>query len=534
MSTQFTNAEISNLYSKKYEFSDTINNNPYYFNIRLLSSDDRLQELKIGSINSLVIEENFTDFYTKGYIVINNVFDAVERMVDFDNTNLLKGAATESFKPSKGFIFKGDSRDLLIVDILPKLDESEFSEKFFTGDTENNAFKISLTFVIYNTEEIQGEEPGQKFKKLYFHDWTYNSLIEKNSYFTTSKYIDTDNINNQSNDERSLKTGLAIKYFLNEFFNTENDTVTFNQNFDEGSREIFFSSPARFKGIDTLTYILDRHISDEDSNFDRAFLRLRRDKYEFSLTSLKKTFESAIKSNNSNNSTEIAGGSEYYETFKLGLYSNVDEQYLLEPVSFTPKIALFLDKYGTINNMVYDPMPGMYTQQKICTTAVHSYSETEKLFAIDLEKNDIKHITDVYTENYVKPFDQLSVNGTAYPNFFPGQNRLLQKNIKNVFSNIEDRDQRLSDGRNEVLFNSIFLNNTISFKVPGSTHRTAGVFIGIDRDGSMVYSDFDSKMLGVYLVVQVKHIFKGNEYFNELRCIKTYSYNNLFLNTNSA
>jgi len=532
MSTEYTNNQVTDLITKKYEFKDTINNNPYYFNIRLLSSDGRLQQLEIGSINSLIIEESFVNFFTKGYIVINNVFDAVERIVDIDNKNKIL-QANQSFKPDKGFIFKGDSRDLLLVDILPKLNENEFSEKFFDNNRDN-AFKISLTYVIYNTEEIQGEEPGQKFKKLYFHDWTYNSLVEKNSYFSTSNYVDSENINNSSNDERSVKTGLSIKYFLNEFFNSEIDTVSFSNDFNEGSREIFFSSPARFKGIDTLTYILDRHISDEDSNFDRAFLRLRRDKYEFSLTSLKKIYELALKQNTSNQNNEIAGGSNYSETFKLGLYSNVDEQYLLEPASFTPQRALFLDKYGTINNMTYDPMPGMYTQQNICTTAVHNYSEHEKLFAIDFERNDIKNITDVYIENYVKPFDQLSINGTAYPNFFPGQNRLLQKNIKNVFSNIEDKDQRLSDGRNEVLFNSIFFNNIISFKVPGSTHRTAGVFIGIDRDGSIVYSDFDSKMLGVYLVIEVKHIFKGNEYFNELRCVKTYSFNNLFLNTKST
>jgi hypothetical protein len=534
MSSEFTNRELSKIISNNNDFSDTINNNPYLFNVRLLSSDDRLQPLKIGSINSLVLEESFTNFYSKGYLILNNTFDAVERLADLENDNNLKTNTTGSFTPDRGFIFKGDSRDLLLVDILPKLNESEFSEKFTDETRNNNAFKISQLFVIYNTEEIEGENPGQKFKKLYFHDWTYNMLVEKNSYFNTASFVDSENITNVSNNERSLKTGLAIKYFLNEFFNKDQDTVSFSDDFDEGSREIFFSSPARFKGIDTLAYILDRHISDENSNFDRAFLRLRRDKYEFSLISLKNIFYNSLKQNTDNNSVDIAGGSRYLETFKLGLYSNADQQYYLTPGNYTPKISLFLDKYGTINNMVCDSMPGMYSQQTICTTAVHSYSEEEKLFAIDYENNDIQNITKVYIENYVDPFKQLSRAGSAFPNFFPGQNRLQQKNIKNVFSNIEDKDQRLSDGRNKVLFNTIFLNNTISFKVPGSTHRTAGVFIGIDRDGSIIYSDFDSKMLGVYFVVEVKHIFKGNEYFNELRCVKTYSFNSLFLNTNSA
>jgi hypothetical protein len=77
------------------------------------------------------------------------------------------------------------------------------------------------------------------------------------------------------------------------------------------------------------------------------------------------------------------------------------------------------------------------------------------------------------------------------------------------------------------------MNNTISFTVPGSTHRQAGRFIGVTRDGAYPYSDFDNKILGIYFVVEVKHNFTGSDYFNELRCVKTYSYDNLFLNLNS-
>jgi len=178
-------------------------------------------------------------------------------------------------------------------------------------------------------------------------------------------------------------------------------------------------------------------------------------------------------------------------------------------------------------------MPGIHTQQEIASTHVHSYDQISKQFCIDSEKNDINNITDTYIDNYVKPFNSVSESG-AFSNFFPGKNRQQQKNIKNIFSVIEnDADQRLSVGRNKVLYHNIFFNNTVVFKVPGSTHRQTGYFIGIDRDGALSYSDFDSKMLGIYFVIEVNHVFKGNEYFTELRCVKTYSFNNLFLNNNS-
>ena len=529
-----TQSELSDVLTGQGRFNDIINNNPYYFNIRLLSSDNRLQQLKIGSINSLVLDDDFNDFYTKGYIVINNVFDAVERLVDINNLEDASTSTNNNFNSNKGFIFKGDSRDLLLIDILPKLNQDETTTTI--NNTKNNAFLLSYVFVIYDTEEITGDQPYQKYKKLYFHDWTYQMLCEKNSYFSTSNYLEdnkNDNIIQLDNDQRGIKTGAALKYFLSEFFNSETRQIKFSDDFDEGSRSIFFSAPARFKGIDVMNYILNRHISDENNKYDMSFLRKQRYDQTFAFTSLKKIFENSIKQSTERNTTTTVGNQLYLETFKLGMYSNVDKQYLIEPGSFTPKVALFLDKYGTINNFVYDPMPGMYSQKEIVSTNVHSYDENEKLFAIDVENNDINFIEKVYYENYVKPFNTVSKAGNAYSNFLPGKNREEQKNLKNVFSLIEDKDQRISDGRNNVLYHQIFLNNTVSFKVEGSTHRQAGTFIGIDRDGSLVYSDYHAKILGVYFVIEVKHLFKGNAYFNELRCVKTYSFDNPFINKNS-
>jgi len=116
----------------------------------------------------------------------------------------------------------------------------------------------------------------------------------------------------------------------------------------------------------------------------------------------------------------------------------------------------------------------------------------------------------------------------AFPNFAPGQLRYQNKNINNIFSVSEqDPDQRLAWGRNQFLYASVFSNNLISFRLPGSTHRQAGYFIGIDRDGAVPNSKFDNKLLGIYLIINVKHQFNGNEYYNDLHCIKTYNFKQL-------
>jgi len=509
------------------EFRAIINNNPYRFNIGLFTSDGRYQQLKLGAINKLVLVDNFTNFYHKGYVVLNNSFDAIERMIDFKNQENLT-SNSNSFKPEKGFIFKGDSRDVFFVDIMPVLTE-ETSFDYENDKDAEEAFRLSFNFSIYNTEEIPGKSAGEKYKKLYFWDMYYELLREKNSYFSTANYLDSSDVNNLDNAERGIFTGNAVKAFLQEFFNEEDGwPITIGDKFDEGSTKVFFSAPAGYKGIDCLDYLMSRHVSDPSNQLDQAFLNIKRNSSEFNLQSIGSLFKKALDSTNNKSTSQI--GDNYLETFRLGLYSD-EGGFVIESVDYTPPNALFLDKYGTVNNFSYDPMPGLYTQQDLVSVLVHTYSHDERQFTIYQSQNSIQSVLSAYDSNYVKPFNSVSFKG-AYPSFYPGQYRLEQKNVKNLFSVIsDDPNQVVSAGRNRALFNSIFLNNTVLFKVPGSTHRTAGKFIGVNRQGSYAWSDFDSKILGVYFVVEVKHIFDGSEYFNELRCIKTYNYDNTQLTT---
>lgn len=526
---QINSGQSSNILDSdvKKRFITNINNNPYRYNIGLITSDGRYQELRVGAINSLVILDNFANFYHEGYIIINNTFDAVERLNDFQRSEQLQTAKT--FTQTKGYLMRGDSRDLLVIDIMPILEEnSDYSIK--SSEDAEKAFKLSFTFAIYNSEEIQGNAPGEKFKKLYFWDIHYELLREKNSYFSTADSIDSDNISSLGDNDRGILTGDAIKTFLLDFFKEEDGwpiTVD-DETFDTGSTDIFFSAPARFKGIDCLEYLLDRHASSSENNFDRAFLRIERNSSNFAFESLKDIFKSAI-ADTSNQGPIVGAG--YLETFKLGLYSETSNDWNLNQIDFTPAGALFLDKYGTINNFAYDPMPGEISQKEIAGVLVHSYDHDCKQFQIDQQRNTINASLSVYKENYVDVFNKVSQKNTKiYENIFPGEYRTANKNVRHAFTVISDSDdQRLTQGRNKVLFNSVYMNSAITFRVPGSTHRQAGKFIGINFDGASPDSEFNRKLLGVYFVVSVKHMFSGNEYFNEIKCIKTYNYENLLL-----
>jgi len=505
------------------DFDTIINSSKFRFKVGLFNTDNRYQELKPGAIKQLVIEDIFFNYFHKGYIILNNTFDAVERV-----SGITVGSNPSSLKQQqgRGFIFKGDSRDILSIDIMPKLDEQPFSSK--NSKQGDEIFRLFFNFAIYNSEEIPGENAGEKFKKLFFWDLYYELLLEKNSYFSTGNYVSLSG-NNADNTERTVFTGDAVKNFLQEFFSPEDGLpITIGEPFDQGSTNVFFSAPAKFKGIDCLEYLLSRHVSSADSNYDRAFLRLGRGNPVFKFESLKDIFSKSV----SVDSSGIKLGEYYLETFKIGTYSDVNNEYTLEKLQFTPSNALFFQKFGTIQNFSYDFMPGLYSQQEIATFLVHSYDFDDKTFSIEEERNTASSSLSTYNQNYVLPFSKYAKQ-SAYSNFLIGKYREENKNVKHSFTVSDNPNQRLNAGRNSVLFNSIFLNNTVLFKVPGSTHREAGKFIGIDRDGSYEYTDFDNKMLGVYFIVEVKHIFSGGDYYNELRCIKTYSSKDIFINKES-
>jgi hypothetical protein len=523
-----------------------INNNEYIFKITIVSvagEKTRTQDIKPSAIKSLVINDTFASFYQSGYVIIDNSFDIIERdtpnAVSYDDPQYYNNAGNTGSNIDAGFIFRGESRDILRVEIMPQLDGSAVPG---LGSEEGQAlYRILYDFAIYNTEDMLGDSPDQKFKKLYFWDLYYQLLLEKNVPFTTAtlpSFYDTEgNINEggEPSGDDGVETGIALKEFLKAAFpadegypisfsektlGSEQATDSTNIDWDIGGTKLFFSSPADYKAIDCINYILDRHVSNADSDFDQCFLHLERYPRQFTLKSVKQYFKQAYNPGND------SPGDLYLETVKLGGYTNEDGKSSPEAY-FTPTGGLYFERIGTITSFSFDNMAGLYSQQKLVPHIVHSYDYENKQFNMDVERNGIEQSMKAYQANYVNNMNSSS-EAPAYPNFAPGQLRFTNKNVKNVFSmSNQDPDQRLNLGRNAFLYNSVIMNNIMTFRLPGTTHRQAGCFIGIDRDGAIPASKFDNKLLGIYMIVDIKHVFEGNEYYNDLHCIKTYNFKQL-------
>lgn len=509
---------------QEYQFNDfpyQINNNFYIFEVSLINYDGRLKVLNPQIIKELVIEDDLTEIFHKGYIILDNKYDSIERTPIIQQKDLLSDNL-------KDFFMKGDCRDVLRVTVLPKVIPGPAATY---DDVVLQSFLLDFEFAVYHEEDVRDENVDSKTKKLYFWDLNYEILREKNSYYATSNSIPDPSVILLSNSDRSITTGAAISGALLEALPaTEGYKINISKDFDPGATTIFFSAPAQYKAIDTINYILYRHVSSADNKFDPCILRFERYPREFSLISLADYFKGAVQGQGQN----AIPGKYFLEDYKIVGFDNIPTEQN-QNISFTlskgfsPTYAPYFNTIGNINTYSFDNMSGQFTQDELVPKVVNFYGYGDKIFEIDSERNSTTSNFNAIKDNYCAlGGDKTS---SKIQNILPGDYRNKNKNIRYAFASVEtSSDQRLSLGRTKFLYDYILNSNLFIFKVTGSTHRQAGRFISISRDTSIPLSDFDKKILGIYLIVNVKHNFQNAVYTNELVCVKAYLEDNVFLN----
>lgn len=507
-----------------YRFAD---NTEYYYDLILYNANEEFVRLKTQSVIELIINDNLLNSFHKGTLIFKNDLDAIEKI-----TTETSDASFDYYLPKKEFnkntnnnilpfSFRGDARDYLIVDICPKID-NELNYNY--GEKINKTWRLKYVFAIYDIEDITGNTNDEKFKKLHFWDYSYQLMQEKNIDFTTSNYVTKSDVLNLDNSERSIKTGLAIKNIISETFpSSEGFKIKFGE-FDEGSTDIFYSSPVNSSAFDDYKYIDSFHVSSPSNNYDFCILRKERYTNEFTYKSLKSYFDNAYTRQANLRADE--GGLLHLEKFLVGSYSdsNISNFNNITRSPISTKNNAFLPDYSQIQKYKFFPSAGFDIQHYISTRQVYSYDFYNKTFNIDVQENQFERILDVFYQNYVKNFK--GNNGAAFSTLTKNEYRINNRNYDCTFSVSNNKDQRLSAGRNEVMKKALFLNNTVNFVAPGLTMRQAGRFVSIDRDSSQPSNKFDDKFLGTYFLVEINHIFRSGSYENEITAVKTYSFSN--------
>ncbi|MFA5754616.1 MAG: hypothetical protein WC905_04725, partial [Patescibacteria group bacterium] len=456
-------------------------------------------------------EEDLLSWPLRGYVIIDNRMEAFERAEDF----------------SMFYYLRSDARDELFIEMRPIISKGTLPDKIW---------KIELEASIYDVEDLSHSDMTLKAKKLYFWDKKFQSLQEKNVQWSTStgkRYTSyTGNepcpmpIAHASDLERSMYTGEAIASLLYEAGFEK--YIDFNK-WNWGKGKIQFTAKTNWTYWECIQYILQQQISD-DGKYDICLMQWNRGDKKINLQPIWKLFEKA----GVNKPLELQVEHMFFE-------ENVTD----DPAPVTPpkaplnlddkstEIDIKADEYNKIRNYRFSQPSGLDNSKAFVTHPIYSHWHKKNQFDVDAKENEIKNVKDKYfKKNYVEHV----LSPGKYPVMTMNKTKTEEKSINPQFSVIStlepknDRYIRSLDGRGKILYAGLFLNQNLVIRMTGSTHRSAGKFIGVDRAKTSSDTIYDYQICGQYLVTNVKHIIQQQKYVNDITMVKVHAYEALPVN----
>tara|TARA_B110000495_G_scaffold155235_1_gene138533 strand:- start:8349 stop:10025 length:1677 start_codon:yes stop_codon:yes gene_type:complete len=540
----FSNKAELNEYVDKWAQRNTVSmdNRDWFFCIAIDNGKQRNLFIKSG-IENLVIEDDLFKWYTTGYITLRNDESALERSSGPDKM-------LELLQLSTTYKVRGDGRDIISINITPKLTSvKSFLAKVSGLDPrpDEDIYKLSNDYAVYDTK-TEYLDNGKELRTLYFWDLRYQLLLERNTHYSTGLVKSkkdpkfAKDIRQVNNDDRAILTGDAIKEFLKH--SLEDQKPEFDDKlWDAGGSNVFYSSPAQYKGINDLDWLVDSHVSSNSADNDFSIFKYDAYLKKWTLIPISKYFENALKGD--------TAGEYQFDKFQVSYHSGPISKFLsllgaknkapklklsdinskvknpLQPIPVLGKVSRKNMLQGEVAELEkeqwnFTDLAGLDNQTLLTTYAVHSYNMSSHEFNIDVYKNEIQSVTEKFQSQYIeKNFLGDGKPATSF-NITPGKK--TRKVMNNLFTLSNDEKTRAVKGRNQLFKNLIFLNNACSINIKGETYRRTGRFFSIDRPGFYFDNEFDEKILGQYLVVNVKHKFNGESYDNEIIGVKPYRY----------
>jgi hypothetical protein len=480
-----------------------IDSQGFKFTVYLFNGQDKPTPLNKAVVKSLVLEESTTNIFIKGFIVIE------------DKYNILQRPWTGDIEAPEGmhYKFRNDGNDILLVNIQPVVEGQP------TDALDPEVWNLALALSIYDVQDLPfGGEQGLKYKKLYFWERDYQTMIERKIPWSTSRLVQ--NAANLPDKDRAVFTGDALRDLI---VTALGENQTFDAEWDRGSSKINYTSPANNSSYDDFVYLYKSHVctSRSGTNGDFAIISRNRFNREWKLESMTDVFSKAV----------INGKPGPYQMEHFFISDSTpqtgDNVPSISPYK-TPinrgvvslENNMHLGQYSSIQSYQFVDMAAIDNVKAFNSIPVYSNDLAIGQFNMEFESHDIKNVKDYIQTNYVN-----KLKHTIRPevlltlNKLKTEGRIVDPNYALGLTSTE----RLANGQNLLLSSSIFLNQCVAFTVKGSTHRTSNMFIGIDRLYGETSNDFDNRLLGQWYVINCKHMFVEDTYINELVCVKIHS-----------
>lgn len=506
----------------------------YKFSLYLLNQDGQAIKIRKGSIDRLYIEDDILEMFHSGSITFLNPSDVIER----SESILLGESKNDPRVPLQPYRFRGDCRDLLLLTFEPHLDTSSVNDGI-PEHLNSSVHTMKFLFSVYAIEDVTSPEGRtNKKQKLYFHDYRYQMLREKNLYYSTAKHtkhegnhlISKQPVSQMNNNDRGKPTGEIVQDILRSSLLKGDTEKKFSTHWNAGGSKLHYTSPSNYKAIDDLKYILDRHISDTSYDYQPCLLRLQRFTERWELLPVTEYFA---------RSKQGMGPGEYQSEFFILSNESEAQGSSIPPSKKTfgkdvshPGINYHYPDLSVVDDFVFSEMNGVDCQEMLHSVVTHRYNEQSKTFSLDLNQGNISSVHEKFQQLYINhTFGGIGGHGAT--SWISDASRSQNFNFSVNSSWSPDKNQSLTGGRNKLLLAAFLLGNTIQFESRGDTTRRAGVWIALDRDTNYIENEYDMKILGQYFVTRVTHeIDNTGGYKNNIMGVKPYFYRDINFDTN--
>lgn len=274
------------------------------------------------------------------------------------------------------------------------------------------------------------------------------------------------------------------------------------ENWEEGDFEISYTPPATFRYMDLLRYLLRYYYAKDDDIYVKAFISYDLQKKKYSLDILSKIYKDHKKHE--------------LEAFSLGdltSESGSDNENNPPP---GPKVSTYI---GGLNNFGFSTPLYVWNNDYFINSLVIGY---DRLLGVqNIKKIKFDDIREKWSKKFVDPFK--SVGGK--PKHFAVKNNSTDKRFKRYKFPYSAEDG-VKIVESEIHNNLTFYNLQGSYSTIGRTERRSGKFIDIfSPRKTMSPNDklkIDQKILGRWFVTEIRHLFYGESYNNQIFCTKTY------------
>jgi hypothetical protein len=524
--------------SKKGSYYQGPNNQYYYMEVAMYNQLDDQPPLYVPFflIESLTIHESLFNWITKAEIVFNNDFEI-----------FLRGNPQTNMPP---YIDRTDGRNKIYINIHPI--DAKINQGQITLDQSSDSkfpkkyWEMDYDFVVSEIVDIPVDNNQRKKRMYVLVDERYQILKEKNLEWSSEMF--STKLQNLPEDvsltdaESSLNPNTVLKEFL-KFATTNGDMtdepiyVGFDGNGsidkpnirldqikddkwdigDENNLCLFYSTANR-NAIDDMYYILSHCISTDGFPVILDYGRSSEDK-GWHLTSISK----------------IYADSTLEQVERLVIEDGLVQD---QKGDIPPYVARANESEGTeINNFSsiaasrilsykYSPMVAM-DDNRILNSPVALYNEHTGFFSIKKEDNSVSNVLKKLNEMGTKGLYSFQQGKGAQILLNLNKTKLTGQMTKNHFAYNGPFGNQKSPLL-QMILDSIFLNQSISFQSLGLTLRTPGKFIFIDRIGAGEKNTFDDRVLGQWLITNVSHRFTQENYRTEVTANKIDSFSTVF------